>query len=99
MRPRPQLWLALPRGVTDSATLATHLRGFGTDKEHPSYTPLQTAADLLAACTPSDVSCLQAVLAAIDRAAEKEASGPARRYWESVAHAVDRLVDAERNGG
>ena len=102
MRAKPGLWLPLPTEVTDARSLAAHLRAFaaaggeGRADESPGR-ELLAAAALLDACAPGDAACLRAVVAALDaRAAACAGDGAAdeRRYWESIAHAVERVADA-----
>lgn len=98
MRKKPRLWLRLPVHVVDARTLADHLRAWITDASHPAYDIIQTVADQVAACAPGDRACLRAVVAAADRA-QATANPEAARYWESVAHAVERVADTLDPGG
>lgn len=101
-RPLPGWWIRLPPEVGDAATLAAHLRqeaaaiGGDASREWPQV-QLLAAAGLLERCAPLDAGCLRGVVAELDaRAAAAPADGGwgERLYWESVAHAVERVAHA-----
>lgn len=101
MRPKPHLWLRLPHTVGDARSLGDYLREYadactGAPTDSPQRM-LRDAARLLEGCAPQDTECMRAVVAALDARAAAAADDPPsdeRRYWESVAHAVDRVADA-----
>ena len=100
-RPKPGLWLALPHQVVDGHALADYLRRRADecagDPDHLPQRVFRTVAHMLLVCGPRDVACLHKVIAVCDDRGEEEDDGPAfggtKLYWESVAHAVDRIVD------
>ncbi|ODT02992.1 MAG: hypothetical protein ABS52_11165 [Gemmatimonadetes bacterium SCN 70-22] len=101
MRPKPRLWLRLPHTVYDARSLAAYLREYAdTCSGRPEDWPqlmLREAAGLLDGCQPADADCMRRVVAALDALATTAPDDPAwgeRRYWDSVAHAVDRVADA-----
>ena len=100
-RPRPAWWYRLPVSVTSGATLAAHMRGtaaqcVGASTDWPQHA-LLIAAALLEACPPDDAVCLQSVVADLDAraaAAPEDAVSGERRYWDALAHAVERIAES-----
>ncbi len=106
VRPRPGLWLPLPRHVADAATLAAHLRAYaetcaGTQRDIPQRQLLTTAA-ALDGCSPGDAAAMRRVVETLDWYATVAPAGPVlpeRRIWESIAHAVVRIAEHVEWGG
>ena len=106
MRPKPGLWLRLPGDVDDAAKLAAYLREYAhACGDRPHEWPQQmllAAASLLDGCAGWDESCVRGVVEALDargRACQGDSATHERRYWESVAHAVDRVADSLADAG
>lgn len=100
-RPRPAWWFRLPLDVVDAPTLATHMRQCASRAPDavgdPACLALLAAADLLDGCASSDVACLRAVVAELDALAADASTMRVpvdRRYWESLAHAVERVAES-----
>lgn len=98
MRPKPALWLSLPKEVHDAPTLAKHLRWSVIRRssisplESPNREFLETSS-LLCDCAPRDAECLRGVVRALDAKRDAASRPSERQYWESLAHAVDRVAD------
>lgn len=97
----PAWWFRLPVAVGDAVTLAAHVRAqadacAGEPGDFPRRALLTTAAQL-EECAPRDEPCLRSVVANLDaQASDAEAAAEmdAYRYWDALAHAVERVADA-----
>lgn len=103
-RPKPRLWIPLPIDVVDARSLASYLRKYAAERagptpidvsDKPPMRMLLAAAAMLDKCEAQGVRCVRAVVAECDARAVAEDLGPwgPRLYWESVAHAVERIAD------
>lgn len=105
MRPVPRVWLRLPPNVTDGATLAAQLRAVAADIGDPTRWPsahLAQVASWLDACRAWDAGCLRSVVDRCDermRADDAKSGSGEHLYWETLAHAVDRIADHLEQAG
>lgn len=105
-RPRPAWWYRLPVTVNSVTTLAAHMRETaaqcgGASTDWPQRA-LLTTAGLLDTCTHGDAACLQSVVANLDAriaAAPDDSLSGERKYWDALAHAVERIAESLTDAG